>query len=60
MDTLVVDVSGLSRDAVQVGDWATLIGGDLDIDSVAQMADTISYEVTTSVSIRVPRVPASL
>jgi alanine racemase len=56
MDTLVVDVSRLSRDAVRVGDWATLIGGDLDIDTVAHLAGTISYELLARIGARVRRV----
>jgi alanine racemase len=41
---------------VQVGDIATLFGGIITIDDVAKRLNTITYEVITQVSYRVPRV----
>jgi len=58
MDMTVVDITG--DDRVKVGDTATLIGtdGDLSItlDDVADLAGTISYEILTGFTTRMPRV----
>lgn len=58
MDVTVVNITGL--DGVGVGDVATLIGRDGDeeitVDEVAAHAATISYEVMTGFSARLPRV----
>jgi len=54
MDMLTVDVTDLS--GVQVGDPVELWGRGLAVDEVAVCADTISYELLTSVTARVPRV----
>ncbi len=57
MDQFVVDVSAV--DGVKVGDEVVLIGcqGDACIraEEVARWAETINYEVTTSLLPRVPR-----
>lgn len=58
MDVTVVDITDI--DAVSVGDPVTFFGSDgaheLDLDDVAAMAGTISYEILTGISPRVPRV----
>jgi len=58
MDVSVMNITGL--DGVGVGDVATLIGRDGDeeitVDEVAAHAATISYEVMTGFSARLPRV----
>ncbi len=58
MDMTVVDITG--DDRVGVGDTATLIGthGDASItlDDVAHLAGTISYEILTGFTARMPRV----
>ena len=58
MDMTVVDITG--DDEVGVGDTATLIGtdGDLSItlDDVAALAGTISYEILTGLTTRMPRI----
>ncbi|MDH3271822.1 MAG: alanine racemase [Gemmatimonadota bacterium] len=58
MDVTVVDISGVS--GVREGDVATLIGSEggesILLDEVAQLAGTISYEVLTGLSPRLPRV----
>ena len=58
MDMTVVDISGVED--VAVGDTATLIGTDGDVritlDEVAQQADTISYEILTGFTGRLPRI----
>ena len=58
MDMTVVDITGV--EGVGVGDTATLIGTDghlvLALDEVADLADTISYEILTGFTARMPRV----
>ena len=58
MDMTVVDITG--DDGVSVGDTATLIGTDGDIaialDEVADLAGTISYEILTGLTTRMPRI----
>ncbi len=51
MDTICVDISGVKA---QIGDTAILWGDErLPIETVATYADTIGYELATSVSSRV-------
>ena len=58
MDVTVVDVTGVSE--VREGSVATLIGSQgeehITLDEVAQQADTISYEILTGLTSRLPRV----
>ncbi len=58
MDVTVVNITDLPE--VSVGDVATLIGTDggerITVDEVATLADTISYEVLTGFTPRLPRV----
>ena len=58
MDVTVVDISDVP--GVEVGDVATLVGSDGDahipVDEVAELAGTISYEILTGFTPRVPRV----
>jgi alanine racemase len=57
MDTTVVDVTGISD--VAVDDVATLVGRDgpeeIPLDEVARRAGTISYEILTGLTARLPR-----
>ncbi|NLO91149.1 MAG: alanine racemase [Elusimicrobia bacterium] len=57
MDMIVVDVSSVP--GAQVGDEAVLIGAQgedrITAQDLAQWAGTISYEVATAISARVPR-----
>jgi alanine racemase len=57
MDMIVVDVTGL--ETVSPGDEVTLIGRDGDeeitVDEVAAQVDTISYEILTGLTPRLPR-----
>ena len=57
MDSLVVDITGVGND-IDVGDWVTLVGAGLELDEVAKLAGTISYELLTSLGARVERVYA--
>jgi alanine racemase len=58
MDMVVVDISDVPD--AEVGDVVTLIGRDDDceitLDGVAELAETISYEVLTGLRPRLPRV----
>ena len=58
MDVTVVDISGVS--AVREGDVATLLGEDggerISLDEIASEAGTISYEVLTGLTARLPRI----
>jgi alanine racemase len=58
MDMIVVDISDVPD--AKVGDVVTLIGRDGDavisIDEVAELAETISYEILTGLRPRLPRV----
>jgi alanine racemase len=57
MDMTVVDITGVPPAAV--GDVATFVGRDgparIDVDEVAAEAGTISYELLTGITARVPR-----
>ncbi len=52
MDVLAVDVTGL---AVQAGDTVEIFGANRMVDDAATAAGTISYEMLTSITPRVPR-----
>ncbi len=58
MDMTVVNISGLA--GVEPGHVATLVGsdgpGEITLDEVAALAGTISYEILTGLSPRLPRV----
>lgn len=58
MDLTMVDCTHI--EGVQLGDEVTLIGRDgmeeLTPDEIASLIDTISYEVTSSIGPRVPRI----
>jgi alanine racemase len=56
MDLFAVDVSDLAEGTVRRGDFAALIGGDIDVDKLAGWAGTIGYEVLTSLGRRYYRV----
>jgi alanine racemase len=57
MDMTVVDVTGIPE--VMIGDVATLIGSDgeeeISVDDVAAQVGTISYEILTGLTPRLPR-----
>ena len=56
MDLLAVDVTDLPAGAVKRGDMATLIGDRVSVDDFAARADTIGYEVLTSLGRRYHRI----
>lgn len=51
MDQMMIKVD----ETVQLGDVVSLINDDITVDEVADRMDTINYEVTCSISDRVPR-----
>lgn len=53
MDVLAVDVTGLE---VKAGDSIEIFGAHRNIDETAAAAGTISYELLTSITSRVPRI----
>jgi len=53
MDSLTIDVTDCSH--VAVGDEAILWGADVPVSTIAKCADTISYELFTSLHQRVGR-----
>lgn len=55
MDLITVDVTDVQENQLQRGDTVTLIGGDLTIDEVGRRADTIGYEILTSLGARYAR-----
>ncbi len=54
MDLTTVDVTGLA-DAVKVGDWVELIGAQVPIEDVAELAGTNTYEILTGLGQRSER-----
>jgi alanine racemase len=56
MDLIIVDVTDAPPDAVKRGAAVTLIGGELDIDTVGAAAKTIGYEMLTNLGRRYRRV----
>lgn len=58
MDMITVDVTDIVAKApVQIGDMAELWGPSLPVARVAECANTISYDLLTGVSARVPKRP---
>jgi alanine racemase len=56
MDLIAVDVTDLPSGHASRGGFATLIGGDLDVDELAAALGTMSYEVLTSLGRRYHRI----
>ncbi len=54
MDTMSIDLR--NHDAVRIGDEVILWGKELPVDEIARHAETIPYELLTSVSSRVSRI----
>jgi alanine racemase len=55
MDLIALDVAGVPRDAVRVGDAVEIIGPTVGLDEVAAAAGTISYEILTGLGARLVR-----
>jgi alanine racemase len=56
MDLTAIDLGALPETVVRRGDLVTLIGGELDVDALADKAATVGYEVLTSLGRRYHRV----
>jgi alanine racemase len=56
MDLITLDVSDVAPADVRIGTAVTLLGGGVDIDALAACADTISYELLTSLGPRYRRI----
>jgi alanine racemase len=56
MDVLAIDVTDLDTGAAQRGELVTMIGGELDLDTVGAQAGTIGYEVLSSLGRRYHRI----
>jgi alanine racemase len=58
MDLTMIDVTDIAK--VEQGDEVVLLGrqdgGEISADELAAWADTISYEIFTSIGARVPRI----
>ena len=52
MDMIMVDVTGMN---VKVGDEVEIIGSTITLEKMAELQDTIPYEIMTSISSRVHR-----
>jgi len=55
MDLMDIDITDLPENAIRRGDTVTLIGEDLDVDTLAETFDTNGYEVLTSLGQRYAR-----
>jgi alanine racemase len=55
MDLIAVDVTDLPAGAARRGEFATLIGGTIDVDAFGAACGTIGYEVLTSLGRRYHR-----
>ena len=54
MDQMCVDVTDIAN--VKMGDEVILFGKDLKVDTLADLAGTINYEIICGISPRVPRI----
>ena len=54
MDLITIDVTGI--EGVRLGDTVTLWGEGLSVNTIANAAGTIGYELLTGVTSRVPRI----
>ena len=56
MDLIAIDVSDLPEGAARRGEMATLIGDGISVDTVANIAGTIGYEILTRLGRRYHRI----
>ena len=54
-DLITLDVTGLPDDIVQPGSLVDLIGPDISLEEVADLAGTIGYEILTGLGQRASR-----
>jgi alanine racemase len=56
MDLLAIDATEIPENVVRRGDFATLLGEGISVDTLAQWSGTISYEVLTHLGSRFRRI----
>jgi alanine racemase len=56
MDLLAVDVTAIPENVARRGEWATLIGNGIDIDTLAAQCGTIGYELMCGTGRRYSRI----
>ncbi|ABM45232.1 alanine racemase [Bartonella bacilliformis Peru38] len=56
MDSTIVDATDLECEKPKIGDWVELIGPHQTVEDVAADADTIPYEILTSLGPRCKRI----
>ncbi len=56
MDLMAIDITDIPDNAARRGDLVTLIGHEISVDDVANVAGTIGYEVLTSLGKRYHRI----
>ena len=56
MDLLAVDVTAVAENVARRGEWATLIGPGIDIDTLAAQCGTVGYELMCNLGRRYSRV----
>jgi len=56
MDLMAIDITDLTDQTIRRGDLATLIGHEISVDDVANVAGTIGYEVLTNLGRRYHRI----
>ena len=54
MDQMAVNISEI--DDVNIGDEVILFGKELSVDCLAEISNTINYEIVCGISPRVPRI----
>ncbi|MDR0930740.1 MAG: alanine racemase [Clostridiales bacterium] len=54
MDMCMIDATSVNN--INIGDEVVLMGGKIDVEDIANLAETIDYEIFTSINKRVPRV----
>jgi len=55
MDSIILDISALPAGSLKAGDMVQMIGPSQTLDEVAGFADTIGYEILTSLGRRFHR-----
>ena len=54
MDQFCVDITDIED--VHIGDEITIFGGESSVDEIAEIAQTINYEIICGISKRIPRI----
>jgi alanine racemase len=55
MDLMSIDISNLPKALQKIGQEVELIGNDISIEKIARLADTVNYEILTSLGRRYVR-----